>query len=235
MKIKQFQNLLCTLSLWLKTTSFTPNYYCHATFLRKLTSSTIGMRLIEDELIVRCSAGDARAQQSLYQQFSPKMFGVCLRYTGSREEAEDVLQEGFIKIFHSITTFKGLGPLENWMKKIMVNTALDHYRQQKTRIDETELFENAGEPVEPLQQFHARELLKIIQKIPTGYRTVFNLYAVEGYNHKEIGALLNITEGTSKSQYARAKTHLARIINLSTEQVNGSEIRTVDLVIAPSV
>ena len=108
--------------------------------------------------------------------------------------------------------YKAFGPLENWIKKIIVNTALDHYRHQ-TRVEETELFENSGVAVEPLQDYHAQELLRVIHGLPVGFRTVFNLHAIEGYNHKEIAEMLNISEGTSKSQYSRAKVYLAKVLN----------------------
>ena len=173
------------------------------------------LELMDDENLVRgCSQNDGRAQKILYERFSGRMFGVCLRYTATREEAEDILQEGFIKVFQAMGMYKNIGRLENWIKKIVVNTALDHYRQQHLHIQETELFENAGEAVEPLQQLHADELLGIIQKMPAGYRTVFNLHAIEGYNHKEIAEMLNISVGTSKSQYSRARFHLSQLLNL---------------------
>jgi len=171
------------------------------------------MQMTDEELVAHCSQGNARAQQVLYDQYSRKMFGVCLRYTANREEAEDMLQEGFVKVFQSIGMYKAFGPLENWIKKIIVNTALDFYRHRHTRVPETELFENAGDPIEPLQEYHAQELLKIIQQLPIGYRTVFNMHAIEGFNHKEISEMLNITEGTSKSQYARARVQLIKVLN----------------------
>ena len=191
--------------------------------------------MTDEELVRNCSKGNGHAQKALYDQFAGRMFGVCLRYTSNREEAEDILQEGFVKVFQAIAMFKGFGPLENWIKKIIVNTALDHYRQQKSRIQETELFENCGEPVEPLQELHAQELLKIIHQLPSGYRTVFNLYAIEGYNHREIGKMLNISEGTSKSQYARARTNLVRMLNHKETPSANIDSRMENLVIIPIV
>ena len=191
--------------------------------------------MTDEDLVRDCSRGDSRAQRALYERFSRRMFGICLRYTSSREEAEDILQEGFVKVFQAIGMWRAVGPLENWVKKIIVNTALDHYRQQHTRIEETELFENSGEGVEPLQQYHAQELLRIIQKLPSGYRTVFNLYAIEGYNHKEIAEMLNVTEGTSKSQYARARTHLTKMLSDNVPAPVEKNVRVEPLIVVPSV
>src|SRR5436853_142282 len=111
------------------------------------------MYMGDEEMVKGCSENDGRAQKALYERFSRRMFGVCLRYTPTREEAEDILQEGFVKVFQAIGMYKNFGPLENWIKKIVVNTALDHYRQQYARMEETELSENTGDAVEPLQQF----------------------------------------------------------------------------------
>ncbi len=193
------------------------------------------MQMTDEDLVSDCSKGKSQAQQALYERFSRKMFGVCLRYTSTREEAEDILQEGFVKVFQAIGMWKAIGSLENWIKKIIVNTALDYHRQQHTRLEETELLENSGDPVEPLQQFHAQQLLKIIQQLPVGYRNVFNLYAIEGFNHREIAEMLNITEGTSKSQYARARTHLSRIINADVAVTAPKELRIEPLTIVPSI
>lgn len=143
------------------------------------------------------------------------MMGVCLRYCDNHEEAEDVLQNGFVNVFQNIETYRGSGSLEGWIRKIMVNTALTNIRKNKKLKQNIEL-----ESVEFMlpstnyisESFAAKDLLKIIQTLPTGFRTVFNLYAIEGYSHKEIGDMLGISEGTSKSQYSRAKAHLQKII-----------------------
>ena len=193
------------------------------------------MQMTDEDLVIGCSMGNSRTQHVLYERFSRRMFGVCLRYTANKEEAEDILQEGFVKVFQAIGMWKAIGPLENWIKKIVINTALDHYRQQNNRIQETELFENSGDGVEPLQQFHAQELLRIIQKLPVGYRTVFNLYAIEGYNHKEIAEMLNVTEGTSKSQYARARMQLVRLLSENVPAPIEKEVRTEPLIVVPAL
>lgn len=146
--------------------------------------------------------------------------GVCLRYCDNHEEAEDVLQNGFVNVFQNIESYRGSGSLEGWIRKIMVNTALTNIRKNKKLKQNIEL-----ESVEFMlpssnymsESFAAKDLLKIIQTLPTGFRTVFNLYAIEGYSHKEIGDMLGISEGTSKSQYSRAKAHLQKIIPIDRE------------------
>ena len=122
------------------------------------------------------------------------------------------MQEGLLKVFNKIGDFKNEGTLEGWIKRIIINTALDFYRRNKNRQLETEWQENIAVTVEPLSEFKTKELLQIIQTLPTGFRTVFNLYAIEGYNHGEIAGMLNISEGTSKSQYSRARQYLMKII-----------------------
>ena len=145
------------------------------------------------------------------------MMGVCLRYFDSVEEAEDVLQNGFILVFEHIETFKGTGSLDGWIKKIMVNTALTEIRKNKKfkqniELDNVEfMLPSSGFANDDLK---TKELLKIIQSLPPGSRTVFNLYAIEGYSHGEIANMLNISEGTSKSQYSRARAYLQKIIAL---------------------
>ncbi len=141
--------------------------------------------------------------------------GVCLRYAEDRDEAEDILQNGFIKVFENIETFRGTGSLEGWIRRIMVNTALNNYRQKKSMqntVDVDDVHYMLAEEHNMIDSFHANDLLKIIQKLPTGFRTVFNLYAVEGYTHKEIADMLGISENTSKSQYSRARMHLQKMI-----------------------
>ena len=170
------------------------------------------MMIPDEQLIEGCRKGDQLAQRTLYDIYSRRMFGVCLRYCNNREEAEEVLQEGLLKVFNKIADFKKEGPLESWIKRIIINTALDFYRRNKNRQMETEWQENISGSIEPLSELKTKELLQFIQSLPTGFRTVFNLYAVEGYNHAEIAGMLNISEGTSKSQYARARQHLMRMI-----------------------
>ena len=173
---------------------------------------------MNDEQIVQgCIQKNALAQEYLYTKFSRKMLGVCLRYADSQEEAEDVLQNGFISVFENIVSYKGTGSLEGWIRKIMVNAALTNIRKNKKLKQNIalEIVEFALPASNHMtESFAAKDLLKVIQTLPHGFRTVFNLYAIEGYSHKEIGDMLNISEGTSKSQYSRAKTHLQKLIKI---------------------
>jgi RNA polymerase sigma factor (sigma-70 family) len=177
-------------------------------------------KMTDEEIVQGCIKKNPIAQRTLYDKFSRKMMGVCLRYCDSTEEAEDVVQNGFISVFENIESFRGSGSLEGWVRKIMVNTALTNIRKNKKLKQNIEL-----ESVEFMlpssnhlsESFAAKDLLKIIQTLPTGFRTVFNLYAIEGYSHKEIGDMLGISEGTSKSQYSRAKAHLQKIIPIDKE------------------
>lgn len=167
--------------------------------------------MTNEQLIKKCLDGNARAQKMLYEQFGPKLMGVCYRYATSTEEAQDLLQDGFIKIFEKLDKYSGIGSFEGWMRRIVVNTALDNIRKNKKFLLHTDI--NNADYKLPSNDFieerlAAQDLLKVLQSIPLGYKTIFNLYAIEGYSHKEIAEQLNITTSTSKSQYSRAKALL---------------------------
>ncbi|MBR0569699.1 sigma-70 family RNA polymerase sigma factor [Microvirga sp. STS03] len=153
-------------------------------------------------------------QQLLYDLYAKKMMMVCLRYAPTTFEAEDIVQEGFVKVFSNIQNFKRDCPLEYWIRKIIVNTALKHLRQKSllTVSHESEEVENLSSGDYNLNDYSMDELLSIIQSLAPRYRMVFNLYAIEGYNHKEIGEMLDISEGTSKSQYSRARAILQSML-----------------------
>lgn len=173
-----------------------------------------------EALVKGCKQNDPIAQRHLYDKFAKKMMGICMRYSDNVEEAEDVLQNGFIKVFQSIGKFRGDGSLEGWLRKIMVNSALDNYRRSKAlkkkiNLEEIEFKFPAGNHQHGSVDSEA--LMKIINSLPTGFKTVFNLYAIEGYTHKEIAEKLGISENTSKSQYSRARAHLQRMIR--TEKI----------------
>lgn len=168
-----------------------------------------------EEILVGCLGKKASAQKKLYDYLSPRMMGVCMRYSDSVQEAEDVLQDGFVKLFDKLETFGGTGSFEGWARRLFVNTALDAIRKKKKykydkSIDDVAFMLNSNDYIE--ESLAADDLMKILQKIPVGYRTVFNLYAIEGYSHKEIAEQLSITVSTSKSQYSRAKSLLRSII-----------------------
>ncbi len=161
----------------------------------------------EEKLVRDCVRGKARAQEALYHQHYRTMYGVCMRYCKDRDVAEDVLQEGFIKVFKNIDRYRGSGSLEGWIRRIMVNTALEHHRKVARFLPLVDLDEaldqDAGYDV--VSDMGQQEILQLIQELPDGYRTIFNLYAIEGFTHREIARELDISEGTSKSQYARAR------------------------------
>lgn len=162
-------------------------------------------------LVKSCIEGDQRAQRKLFEMYAPKMMGVCLRYTKDVARAEDVMQDGFIKVFTKLTKYSGNGSLEGWVRRIMVNTALDHLRKENkfnanVSLDDVEYkVEFDGQILSSLME---EDLLKLIREMPDGYRTVFNMFAIEGFSHKEIAKELEISENTSKSQHSRAKAFL---------------------------
>ena len=159
-------------------------------------------------------------QEELYRRFSPRMYAVCLRYAGNPEEAEDILQEGFIKIFKKLGSFRSEGSFEGWIRRIFVNTAIEHFRRKRYLQPVTEKEENSveGSYLSVLDNLAERDIMKLIQQLSPGYRTVFNMYVVEGYTHKEIGDMLGISEGTSKSQLSRAKVILQQMVKKYLEE-----------------
>ena len=169
----------------------------------------------EDKLIEGCIAGKRDMQQLLYDLYSKKMMAVCLRYAPTTFEAEDMMQEAFVKVFTHIGNFKRDCPLEFWIRKIMVNTALKHLRSKQllTVSHEADEVNNLASDSFSLTGYSLDELLSMVQRLAPRYRMVFNLYAIEGYNHKEIGEMLDISEGTSKSQYSRARAILQSMIS----------------------
>lgn len=180
----------------------------------------------DEELINGCCRGDRKFQRKLYEHFSKKMFVVCLRYTKERQEAEDILQDSFVKIFNNIKNFRRESSLNNWIKRIVINTALNHQRnklylypmvdvENLPLVDEKELI---------MSDYNFQDLLKIIQELPSGCQVIFNLHAIEGYQHKEIAAMLNIAEGTVKSQYSRAKSLMQNKI-CELEKINYERFR----------
>ena len=168
----------------------------------------------EPDLIAACLRGEPRAQRQLYNQFAGLMLTVCRRYLKRQEDAEEALLLGFAKVFRALPTFRQEGSLEGWVRRIMVNEALMELRRREPLHLSFEEFaqpENlAATPATADTQLHAEELLALLQELPVGYRTVFNLYALEGYSHPEIAEALGISEGTSKSQLSKARAMLQR-------------------------
>lgn len=172
------------------------------------------------EIIKGCLAGDRRDQELLYRRHASRLYAVCLQYSGNDEEARDILQEGFIKIFENLQSYKFEGSFEGWMRRITVNTALEKFRSRSNlyRVDDIDTIpEPEADPFnEDYAGLEAADLLNLIRELPPKYRMVFNLYAIEGYSHKEIGGLMNISEGTSKSNLARARNILQRKVGVYT-------------------
>lgn len=166
----------------------------------------------ETKLIERCKKHDRHAQEMLYQQYSGKMHALCCRYVKDKMEAEDVLVMAFTKIFDRIDQYKGEGSFEGWIRKVIVNESLTYLRRNKNMYLETEIEAADREPnyAELENELQAEDLLKMINELPSGYRIVFNLFAIDGYSHKEIAGRLGINENTSKSQLSRARAMLQR-------------------------
>lgn len=172
--------------------------------------------MIQDiELIHKCIKGELKAQRELYDRYSARLMPVAMRYGKSQEDAEDILQDAFVKIFNNLESFRQEAQFLTWLKRIVINTAINHnrkklYQQPMLDIEKTPLH---VEKELVISQLHFTEIMAMLQKLPVGCRTVFNLFAIEGYGHKEIAEQLEISEGTSKSQYARARALLKTMID----------------------
>ncbi len=161
----------------------------------------------EADLIKGCINRESRMQEELYNRFAPKMYAVCLRYSNNTDDAQDLLQEGFIKIFKNLDRFRAEGSFEGWIRRVFINTSIEHYRRKvnlfsTSEKEETHIQDSSSNALDKLAE---KDIIKLVQELSPGYRTVFNMYAIEGFSHKEIGGILGISEGTSKSQLARAK------------------------------
>lgn len=169
-----------------------------------------------DELVKKCKANERKAQELLYKQFASKMLGVCLRYAADRMEAEDMLQNGFIKVFQKIEDYRGDGSFEGWIRRIMVHSSIEYYRKYHKMVQLVDIDDAAAHPsVDALatSKLAANDLMALIQQLAPGYRIVFNLYAIEGYSHREIAEMTGISEGASKSQLSRARAILKKQIS----------------------
>ncbi|MEA5260180.1 RNA polymerase sigma factor [Arcicella aquatica] len=173
----------------------------------------------EEQLIQACLQNDRNAQRKLYNAYAGRMLVVCARYMQNKEEAEDVLQEAFIKIFQNLSKFRGESTLGAWIKRIVINVAINHIRAQQhfQGMDNVQEYENQfSDGLTGIEGINFQELIEMIRKLPKGCQSVFNLYAIEGYQHKEIAEMLKITEGTSKSQYARARAILQSQLSVNS-------------------
>lgn len=171
--------------------------------------------MTEEQILVGCIKNNATAQEELYHRFSPRMLGVCYRFAKNREDAEDMLQEGFIKVFTQLHQYRNEGALEGWIRRIVVHTCINVLKKNKKFADSVDIMHANGirikeDMIPSIMQ--AKQVVECIRLLPLGYRTVLNLYAIEGFSHKEIGDLLEIGESTSRSQYTRAKAMLEDIL-----------------------
>jgi RNA polymerase sigma factor (sigma-70 family) len=181
-------------------------------------------RTKEEDLIKGCLKREGSAQKRLYDTYSSKMYGLCYRYVKDSMEAEDILVTAFMKVFDKIEQFKSEGSFEGWIRRIVVNEALTHLRRNRSMYLETELEQADREPDYNLSDhLEAEDLLNMIQELPAGYRIVFNMYAIDGYSHKEIADHLGINENTSKSQLSRARVYLQKLL-LERESIGHQKI-----------
>ncbi|MEN9350775.1 MAG: hypothetical protein RL372_1753 [Bacteroidota bacterium] len=171
--------------------------------------------MTEQAIIAGCLHNDAAAQRELFNTYSPKMLSVCYRFAHNREDAEDMLQEGFIKVFTQIHTFQNKGSFEGWIRRIMVHTSINFLKKYKKFTESLDLTsaENLAVQEESIASImQSKQVVECIRLLPIGYKTVLNLFAIEGYSHREISTLLDIEESTSRSQYTRAKAMLSNIL-----------------------
>lgn len=173
-------------------------------------------------IISDCIAGNQKAMAKLYHLFAPKMFGVCLRYAKDTTEAEDNLQDGFIKVFNSLKTFRHDGSLEGWIRRIMVNVSLEKIRKQHWLypVEDVSVYDSINLSDDVIAKISANDLMKIVQELPPRYRLVFNLYVIEGFSHQEIAQEMKITQGTSKSNLARAREILKKKVHKNFGELN---------------
>ena len=169
----------------------------------------------EQKLIKGCKSGESWAQKQLYERYASAMMSVCVRYAGNRENARDLLHDGFIKVFTKINTYTGIGSFSGWVRKVFVTTALESLRANnalKFSVDIDELNDIEDMNLSVFEQLSANDLLTCVAQLPDGFRTIFNLHAIEGYSHAEIAQILNIQESTSRSQYYRARQILQKSV-----------------------
>lgn len=181
--------------------------------------------LPESDLIKGCIEGDSRMQRLLYDRFASMMYAVCLRYSDNIEDANDVMQEGFIKVYKSLNNFRGEGSFEGWVRRIFINTSIEHFRKRVKLYNVSEVPDNTvvDSDISALDVLDTKDILNIINELSPGYKVVFNMHVIEGYSHKEIAETLGITEGTSKSQLARAKGVLKKILETRFSKTNQND------------
>ena len=177
----------------------------------------------EKVLIKGCQRGKAKFQRQLYELYAPKMLGVCMRYFRSKSEAQDALQDGFVKVYTKINNFRGQGSLEGWIRRIMVNTSLNVLRNNLKHLYHADVDDDKVHIADlsvDYDQFNVRDIMKLIQEMPPGYQIIFNMYEIDGYSHKEIAEELKISVNTSKSQLLKARKYLQKeLLKLHKEMI----------------
>jgi RNA polymerase sigma-70 factor (ECF subfamily) len=173
-------------------------------------------------IISECIAGSRKAQAKLYHQFAPKMFGVCLRYAKDATEAEDNLQDGFVKVFTNLKSFRQEGSFEGWIRRIMINVSLEKLRKQHLMypVEDVSVYDTINFSDDVIAKISADDLVNLIQELPPRYRLVFNLYVIEGMSHQEIAKEMSITQGTSKSNLARAREIMKKKVQENFGEIN---------------
>ena len=177
----------------------------------------------EKAIVEGCLRGEPRAQKILFERYYGKMLAVCQRYSRNRDEAKDILQDGFVKVFQKLEQFSFNSPFEAWVRRIMVNTSIDFYRKSATEpyLNDIDVAGDVLEQQDVISDMSYAELLECLQQLPAGYKIVFNMYVIEGFSHKEIAEALHVTEGTSKSQLAKARGYLQKMITKKFTSHNG--------------
>jgi len=177
----------------------------------------------EKQIVEGCLRGEPKWQKILFEKYYGKMLAVCQRYSKDRDEARDILQEGFVKVFQKLGQFSFNSPFEAWVRRIMVNTAIDFYRKAATEpaMSDIDIAGDVLEQQDVISDMSHTELMGLLQELPAGYKIVFNMYVIEGFSHKEIAETLNVTEGTSKSQLAKARIYMQKLISKKLTSHNG--------------
>jgi RNA polymerase sigma-70 factor (ECF subfamily) len=167
-----------------------------------------------NKILAQCIENQPKAQKQLFDLLAPQMYAICLRYAKDQDEAKDVLQEGFIKVFNHLDKFQHKGSFEGWVKRIFINTSIENYRKNKKHEMVDSIDDVQEKPIESqtISLLKAADLMKLVDRLPKGYRTVFNLFVVEGYSHDEIAGMLEISENTSKSQLHKARLYLRELV-----------------------
>lgn len=172
--------------------------------------------MLDDKIIQKCIQGDRNAQRELYNFYASRMRGICIRYARSDFEAEDIFQDSFIKVFTNLKNFNNQGSFDGWIRRIVTNTAIDHYKKNLNLSKHIQYEDSDNEEIaegeEIIGDLNAKDLLKVLSELPPGYKLIFNLYAIEGYTHKEIAEQLNIAESTSKSQLTKARRFIKALL-----------------------